>query len=103
MTNRKPENNVRRELVTEARAGLIPECDDIEDERRARIKRTARLIRTLKAHARLPTCGSEHQIIDLMADLRHYCQQYGLPFEKLDWAGYELHLEEKAGWQDPVA
>jgi hypothetical protein len=97
MRKKGRQNSRWRDLVTEARAGLIPECDAIEDEMRARMKRTARVVRILKRHAGLPTCGSEEQAItDLIADLRHYCQHVGLPFHKLDRAGYVLHLEEKA-------
>jgi hypothetical protein len=102
MTNRRRRNKARwRELVIEARAGLIPECDDVEDEIRARMKRTARVVRILKGHARLPTCGSEDQAVtDLIADLRHYCHCQGLSFHKLDRAGYALYLEEKMGRGD---
>lgn len=102
MSSRGRENNSQwRDLVTEARAGLIPECDDIEDEIRARTKRTARVVRILKANAALPTCGSEEQAItDLIADLRHYCQFASLSFYKLNQAGYALHLEEKSAKSD---
>jgi hypothetical protein len=103
MTNSRRENNLQwRDLVTEARAGLIPECDDKEDEIQGRMKRTARVVRILKVHAGLPTCGSEEQAVtDLIADLRHYCQQAGLSFRRLDRAGYALYLEEKTGRRYP--
>jgi hypothetical protein len=101
MTNKGRQESRWPDVVTEARAGLIPECDDIEDEISARMKRTTKVVRILKAHARLPTCGSEEQAItDLMADLRHYCHDEGLSFRKLDRAGYLLHLEEKTGRGD---
>ena len=45
MPNRKQMSKARRiELVREARAGLIPRCDDIDDERRVRTNLTARMI-----------------------------------------------------------
>ncbi len=99
MPNRRQQKKPRwSDLVVEARAGLIPESDDIADEKRARMKRTARVVRTVKAHAKLATCGSEDRAItDILADLRHYCDCKGLPFHKLYRAAYALYLDEADG------
>jgi hypothetical protein len=103
MSNKRQQNKPRRrqnkaqsiDLVIEARAGLIPASDDVADERRARMNRTARVVRTIKAYAGLATCGSEHQAItDILADLRHYCDCEGLAFYKLYNAACALYLEE---------
>src|SRR6202049_2283664 len=104
MTNKKRQHKPRfSAVVIEARAGLIPESDDTEDERRARMDRTIRVLRILKAHARLPTCGSEGQAItDLIADFRHYCHWSSLPFHNFYRAANALYLEEKDElWQKP--
>lgn len=87
-------------LVIEARAGLIPASDDIENERRARVKRTARLVQTVRGYAMLAGCGSENlAITDIISDLRHYCEEKGLSFHKLNKAAYTQYLEEVAGPQ----
>ncbi len=98
MPNRKQMSKARRvELVREARAGLIPASDDMEDERRVRTNLTARTIRAVKARLGSVTRVSDDlAITNILSDLRHYCDCEGLAFEKLDRAAYVLYSEEKA-------
>lgn len=87
-------------LVIEARAGLIPASDDIDDELRARLKRTARVVGLVRAYASLEGCGSDElAIADILCDLRHYCAGKGLSFHKLSDDAYAQYLEEVAGLQ----
>lgn len=82
-------------LVIEARAGLIPESDDIEDERRAEERAKARVFRLVKMYAEEVAYGSENQaIVDILSYLRHYCDCKGLAFHTLDTAAYALYSEE---------
>jgi hypothetical protein len=95
---RQPSNRRHTALVIQARAGLIPASDDVEDERRARMKCTARVGFGVKAYARRATCGSEDlAIAEILAHLRHYCDSKGLAFCKLDAAGYALYVQEVNG------
>ncbi len=48
----------------------------------------------------LAGCGSENlAITDIISDLRHYCEEKGLSFHKLNKAAYTQYLEEVAGPQ----
>lgn len=87
----------RVDLVREARAGVIPESDNIANEIRTRTNQTARLVRTAKTHLGSVTRVSEEQAItNVLVDLRHYCDDQGLAFHKLHAAAQELYLGEKA-------
>jgi hypothetical protein len=82
-------------VVLEAGAGLIPASDADDDEIRARINRTDRVAKTVKAYAKLPWSGCEGiAITEVLADLRHYCEDKGLAFRELDVAARALYLEE---------
>ena len=98
MPNKKRSTKTRRAaLIVEARAGLIPASDDIEDEVRSRMDRTARIGRIVKVYARLLEHGSENLAIsDNLADLRHYCNGKRLAFRELDTAACERYQEEEA-------
>lgn len=91
-------SNTRRiDLVRKARAGLIPESDNIANEIRARTERTARIVRTARTYLGSATrVSEEHAITDILADLRHYCDCRGLAFRKIHTAAYALYLEDKA-------
>ncbi|HVB54852.1 MAG TPA: hypothetical protein VNE63_00260 [Candidatus Acidoferrales bacterium] len=95
---KKQMSNARRAaLVRQARAGLIPASDDMANEKRARMNRTARVARTVKAYERLHICGSKDlAITHILADLRHYCDCKGLAFHRFQTAAYALYSEEKA-------
>jgi hypothetical protein len=99
MLNTTQQNKLRRpDRVIEARAGLIPESDHLEDERRARTSAKARVFRSVRVYAGSVTYGSEGQaIIDILTNLRHYCDCKGLAFQKLDTAAHEVYLEEAGG------
>ena len=85
----------RAELVREARAGLLPESDDLVNEVRAQMSRTARIARSIKGYTKLETCRSEElAVTTILADLRHYCASKDLSFRKLDAAGHTLYVEE---------
>lgn len=96
MANKKMSINKRQAaLIREARAGLIPESDWIVEEVRARIKRTARVSRVITSHAKRLTRGSDVAAIsEILADLRHYCDIKGLPFEELNTIACENYLDE---------
>jgi hypothetical protein len=70
MPRRKQIRNIRRtDLVREARAGLIPESDNIENEIRTRTNQTARVIRTAKTYLGSVARVSEEQAItNILAD-----------------------------------
>ena len=106
MSNRKQMSNARRiELVREARAGLIPESDNWENERRVRTSLTLRMIRTAKTHlGSVARVSDDLAITNILSDLRHYCDCKGLAFKKLDRAAYALYSEVKSdesGWLAP--
>lgn len=80
----------------EARAGLISEADYLEVEKLARIARTKRVVRTVKAYAKLKICRSDHAAIaNILADLRHYCEAQSLSFSEINKEGWLLYEEEK--------
>ena len=83
-------NNRRSALVLEARAGLIPASDDIEDELDARVARIGRALRTYTERAPGP---DDLTITDILHDLRHYCDSRALEFDRLDTAAYTDYLE----------
>ena len=98
MPNKRHLNNARREfLILEARAGLIPASDAIENEQRARMKCIGRVVKT---YAKLVSARSgdwDHlAITDILDDLRHYCDYKGLAFDELSPAAYEQYLEDAA-------
>ncbi len=98
MPNKRHLNNARRAvLVLEARAGLIPASDAIENEQRVRMKCIGRVV---KAYAKLVSARSgdwDHlAITNILADLRHYCDYKGLAFEELGAAASEQYLEDAA-------
>jgi hypothetical protein len=89
-------------------ARVISASEDVADERRARTNSVARIIRTVK-----PLLGSvtrvsdDLAIVNILSDLRHYCDFRDLAFKKLNKAAGALYLEEKAneamadpGWID---
>jgi hypothetical protein len=86
----------RIDLVLAARAGLIPESDNIANEKRVRMNRTARIIRTAKTYlGSVAGVSDEQAITDILADLRHYCDSKGLAFRKFHTAAYALYLQDK--------
>jgi hypothetical protein len=95
MPNKKQLNNARRAaLVLEARAGVIFASDHILEELCAA---TARIGRTVKAYAKLMNGSSDDRaIIDILVDLRHYCDNRGLAFHELDAVAAEDYRYEKA-------
>lgn len=95
MPKRKQMSNAR--LVREARAGLIPESDNIANEVRIRTNRTAQIVRTARAYlGSMKRVSEKHAIADILADLRHYCDCKSLPFRKLDKAAHALYMGDKA-------
>lgn len=76
--------------VIEARAGLIPASDDIEDELDAR---TGRIGRTVRAYAKVTNGRDDLAIASILEDIRHYCDSKALSFDELDTAAYNNHLE----------
>lgn len=76
--------------VIEARAGLIPASDDIEDELDAR---TARIGRTVRTYAKETNGRDDLAIANILEDIRHYCDSKTLSFDELDTAAYNSHLE----------
>jgi hypothetical protein len=94
MPNNKQLNNIHcAARILDARAGLIPASDDIEDELNAR---TARIGRTVRAYAKLTHGRDDLAITDILHDLRHYCDQKALAFDQLDTPAYEHYLEDAA-------
>lgn len=94
MPDKKPTNNARRTAsIIEARAGLIPESDHIENELNTRVALIARAVRV---YSKLTRCRDDLAIIDILNDLRHYCDTRALAFEKLDAAAREYYLEDAA-------
>jgi hypothetical protein len=90
-------NKRRNDLVREARAGMIPESDNIANEIRTRTSQTARIIRTAKTYLGSVTAVSDElAITDILADLRHYCDYKGLAFRKLHTAAHAQYMENKA-------
>jgi len=75
--------------VIEARTGLIPASDDIEDELDAR---TARVSRTLRAYAKGTNGRDDLAITNILEDIRHYCDSKTLSFDELDKAAYNNYL-----------
>ena len=76
--------------VIEARAGLIPASDDIEDELDAR---TARIRRTVRTYAKGTNGRDDLAIANILEDIRHYCDSKTLSFDELDMAAYNNHKE----------
>jgi len=94
MPNKKQLSNAQRAaLILEARSGLIPASDDIEDELNAR---TAHIARALRAYAKLTRGRDDLAITDILHDLRHYCDSKALAFDELATAAYEYYLEDAA-------
>lgn len=93
MPNETQPNNARQTaLVLEARAGLVPASDHLADEQRARVDQIGRAVRT---YAEAGRGGSDElAIIDILSDLRHYCDSTGLAFPKLNRAAREQYQEE---------
>ena len=90
MPNKGQLNNARRAgLIVEARAGLIPASDDVEDELNSR---TACIARTVRAYAKLTDGRDDLAITDILQDLRHYCDSRALAFDELDAAACEYYL-----------
>ena len=80
MRKEKMVSNTRRvAFVHDARAGLSPESENIENEVRTRTVQTARIIRIAKSSLGSVTNISDEQAItNILADLRHYCECQGL-------------------------
>src|SRR5437868_322208 len=74
-------NNSHSADVLEARAGLISAADGIEDELDARV---ARIGRAVRAYAKTTGGRDDLAIVDILHDLRHYCDSRILAFDKLD-------------------
>ena len=83
-------NNRCNARVLDARAGLIPASDDIEDELDARVARVGRAVRV---YAERNGDRDELAIIDILHGLRHYCDRKALAFDELDRAAYGDYLE----------
>jgi hypothetical protein len=83
-------NNRLSASVLDARAGLIPASDDIEDELNAR---AARIRRVVKVYARRTDGRDDLAIIDILHGLRHYCDRKALAFDELDKAAYGDYRE----------
>ena len=98
MPKRKQMSNTRySDLVRAARAGLIPESDNIVNEKRVRTSRTARIIRTERTHlGSMKRVSEELAITNILADLRHYYDFKGLGFRKIHTAAHALYLENKS-------
>jgi hypothetical protein len=96
MPNRRKLYNRRRvAIVREARAGLIPEPDDMIYGKQARMYRAVRVEDTVKGYARAMTCGLQGlAITNILADLRQYCDCHSLDFRRLDVAASALYLDE---------
>ncbi len=77
--------------VLEARAGLIPASDGIENELDLR---TARIGDAVRAYARRTEGPDALAMIDMLQDLRHYCDTKGLMFDELDSVAYDYYLED---------
>lgn len=84
-------------FVRKARAGLIPASDAIAAEKRARLDHASRIIRTVKPFLGTATrVSDDYAITNILAYLRHYCDQKDLAFSKLGVEARRLYLEEKA-------
>ncbi len=77
--------------VLKARAGLIPESDHIQHELNVR---TARIGRTVSTYARRERGRHDLAIIDILQNLRHYCDSQGLAFHKLNKVADEYYRED---------
>jgi hypothetical protein len=76
--------------VLKARAGLIPASDDIENELEARV---AHVRRSVRAYGKLNSDRDDLAIIDILQDLRHYCDSKALVFDELDGTAREYYQE----------
>lgn len=77
--------------VIDARAGLIPASDDIEDELHSR---TVRIGRTVRTYAKGTNGGRDDlAIANILEDIRHYCDSKTLSFNELDAAAHNNYLE----------
>lgn len=97
--------NLKRRIspqVAEARAGLIPSSDDIIDEIRARLNRTALTAKTVRQY-RLITHSEPAAIAEVLADIRHYCVGQGLSFQKLLAFATRVYREEKSAEEGYLA
>jgi len=82
--------------VIEARAGLIPASDDIEDELDSR---TAHIRRILRTYAKGTNGRDDLAITNLLEDIRHYCDSKTLRFDELDAAAQNNHEEyQESPW-----
>jgi len=80
----------------EARAGLIAESDYVQVEKEQRLRRTKRIRRVVRAYSRLRICGSKQAALaNILADLRHHCDESGLFFEEIDDQGEALYWDER--------
>jgi hypothetical protein len=68
-------NHRRNARVLDARAGLIPASDAIEDELDARV---ARVGRAVSIYAKRTGGRDELAIVDILHGLRHYCDRRAL-------------------------
>ena len=97
MLRKRSNKPLHSALVIEARAGLIPESDWTAAEVRARTDRTARTGRAIESYAKLTRSSRAMAVLDVLTDLRHYCDSKNLPFEKLDGdanENYELEASQ---------
>lgn len=82
-------------VIVEARAGLLPASDDLDDEKQARMRRTSRMGRIILAYEKLGECGSQKlAVATALADLRHYCDCKNLNFDELNLSGENVYLGE---------
>ena len=92
MPKKEKLNNARHaSQIIEARAGLIPASDYIEDEANACI---AQIARTVRVYAKLTDGRDDLAIADLLHDLRYYCDSKALTFDELDKAAYEQYMDD---------
>jgi hypothetical protein len=98
MSKKKQISNARSmRLLREARAGLIPECESMANEKRVRTNRTARIVNIAKTFLGSAARVSEEQAVtSILADLRHYCDCKNLAYRKLHTAAHALYLDDRA-------
>ncbi|HEV2202546.1 MAG TPA: hypothetical protein VGR73_22235 [Bryobacteraceae bacterium] len=84
-------SNVRQPAhVLAARAGILFASDDIEHELNLR---TASVSRTVSAQAKHEGGRHDLAIIEILQNLRHYCDSKRLAFHELDAAAHKYYLE----------
>jgi len=78
-------------LVRKARAGVIPASDHIQAELNLYLTRIGR---TVRAYAKQRHGGDALAIMDILHELRHYCDNRGLAFDELNTEAHEYYMED---------